>query len=122
MGQPLAFTLPASYLTGAGSYVRIRPTWLSGYATSTTAPNVYLGVKVARAGDADMNAVFDRRVGTRNAQGNRVRSQRSTETRGRRLGEGTGVSPAPKIVLCCIAAGSRLPARKKYARWAKLWS
>eukprot|EP00198_Chlamydomonas_reinhardtii_P011100 XP_001700437.1 predicted protein [Chlamydomonas reinhardtii] len=29
-GKPLLFNMPATYLTGAGSYIRVTPDWLGG--------------------------------------------------------------------------------------------
>lgn len=54
-GKMLSFNLPATYLTPKGNYLRIMPDWLTSYPNGT---NLYIGVRVAKFGDASLSAVY----------------------------------------------------------------
>ncbi|KAG2443795.1 hypothetical protein HXX76_002138 [Chlamydomonas incerta] len=49
---PVTFTLPATYLTGTGAYVRVTPDW------ATTGKNLYLAVRVPKQADAGLGAAY----------------------------------------------------------------
>lgn len=55
VGNPRTFTLPATYLTGSGSYLRLLPDWLPNYGDSSSGRNLYIAVRVAKGGDAGLD-------------------------------------------------------------------
>ncbi len=58
-GGYLSYNLPATYLTGTGNYIRVRPDWLgSSYSTTLTGRNLYLAVRVAKVGDAALGTSY----------------------------------------------------------------
>ncbi|KAG2483493.1 hypothetical protein HYH03_017675 [Edaphochlamys debaryana] len=56
--SPRIFTLGATYLTGNGAFVRVVPNWLSSYSNVNLAKNLYIGVRAAKAGDAQLGGSY----------------------------------------------------------------
>ncbi|GIM06088.1 hypothetical protein Vretimale_10503 [Volvox reticuliferus] len=50
-GATLSFVLPATYITGDGNYLRVKPNWLSNYGNASAAKNLYIAVRVNKGGD-----------------------------------------------------------------------
>lgn len=51
------FILPATYLTGNGSYLRVTPNWINLYPEESS-KNLYIAVRVAKAADANLSAGY----------------------------------------------------------------
>ncbi|EFJ42852.1 hypothetical protein VOLCADRAFT_42097, partial [Volvox carteri f. nagariensis] len=52
VGATLTFSLPATYLSPDGNYLRVVPDWLPSYSNKTLAKNLYIAVRVNKGGDA----------------------------------------------------------------------
>ncbi|GIL52065.1 hypothetical protein Vafri_8007 [Volvox africanus] len=61
-GVALTFNLPATYITGDGSYLRVKPDWLPGYGDSSLAKNLYIAVRVNKGGDVKLGLEFMNKV------------------------------------------------------------
>jgi hypothetical protein len=61
-GGTRTFHLPATYLTGTGNYLRIRPTWLANYGDVLQSKNLYIAVRVAKVGDAALSSTYASKV------------------------------------------------------------
>ncbi|GLC57279.1 hypothetical protein PLESTB_001207100 [Pleodorina starrii] len=59
--------LPATYLTGAGNHLRIRPTWLPTYGNVLQAKNLFIAVRVAKVGDAALSSSYASQVNVHEA-------------------------------------------------------
>lgn len=58
-GIARTFILPATYLTGNGNYLRVLPNWLPTYNDTTVdSKNLYIAVRVAKGGDAGLQASY----------------------------------------------------------------
>ncbi|KAG2427561.1 hypothetical protein HXX76_012215 [Chlamydomonas incerta] len=55
-GTVKSFNLPASYLTGTGSFIRIMTDWTSFYNNTQYGKNIYVSVRVAKRSDASLPA------------------------------------------------------------------
>ncbi|KXZ49083.1 hypothetical protein GPECTOR_23g167 [Gonium pectorale] len=66
-GAAVTFSLPATYLTGSGNYLRVRPNWLASYGSALTAKNVYIALRVGRVGDAALSTSYAPRVNVHEA-------------------------------------------------------
>ncbi|EFJ42849.1 hypothetical protein VOLCADRAFT_97008 [Volvox carteri f. nagariensis] len=51
-GTSLTFSLPATYLSPEGNYLRVVPDWLPSYSDSFNSKNLYIAVRVNKGGDA----------------------------------------------------------------------
>ncbi|GLC59094.1 hypothetical protein PLESTB_001447300 [Pleodorina starrii] len=61
-GVAKSFVLPATYLTGNNNYLRVLPDWLPTYSQPSLAKNIYIAVRVAKAGDAALGAAYASKV------------------------------------------------------------
>ncbi|GIL52149.1 hypothetical protein Vafri_8007 [Volvox africanus] len=61
-GGALSFTLPATYLTPDGTYLRVKPDWLPSYSNARVAKNLYIAVRGKKGGDATMTSTLANRV------------------------------------------------------------
>ncbi|KAG2437966.1 hypothetical protein HXX76_005581 [Chlamydomonas incerta] len=52
LGKALLFNMPATYMTGAGNYIRVTPNWLGAAYTL----NLYMALRVGKNADAGMGA------------------------------------------------------------------
>ncbi|GLC58652.1 hypothetical protein PLESTB_001384500 [Pleodorina starrii] len=59
-GTPRTYFLPATYLTGDGTFLRVQPDWMAGYGS--TGKNLYIAVRVPKGADAAINANYANRV------------------------------------------------------------
>ncbi|GIM11522.1 hypothetical protein Vretimale_14998, partial [Volvox reticuliferus] len=58
-GVSRSFSLPATYITGDGNYLRVLPDWLPTYSLdSSVAKNLYLAVRVPKASDALLGSQY----------------------------------------------------------------
>ncbi|EFJ42793.1 metalloproteinase, extracellular matrix glycoprotein VMP15, partial [Volvox carteri f. nagariensis] len=57
-GTALTFSLPATYLSPDGNYLRIVPDWLPSYRTNVDAKNLYIAVRVNKGGDSSMTLYY----------------------------------------------------------------
>ncbi|EFJ45677.1 metalloproteinase, extracellular matrix glycoprotein VMP27 [Volvox carteri f. nagariensis] len=58
LGSVLSFTLPATYLTSEGNYLRVVPDWLPTYTTASLAKNLYIAVRVNKSGDELLGSFY----------------------------------------------------------------
>ncbi|KAG2422336.1 hypothetical protein HYH02_015453 [Chlamydomonas schloesseri] len=56
------FNLPASWSTGLGNHVRVRPTWTSWYTNAQYGMNLYFEFRQARFGDSSMDITYVNKV------------------------------------------------------------
>ncbi|GIL52145.1 hypothetical protein Vafri_8007 [Volvox africanus] len=61
-GGALSFTLPATYLTPDGTYLRVKPDWLPSYSNASVAKILYIAVRGKKGGDATMTSTLANRV------------------------------------------------------------
>ncbi|EFJ52162.1 metalloproteinase, extracellular matrix glycoprotein VMP36 [Volvox carteri f. nagariensis] len=58
VGTVRSFTLPATYMTSEGIYLRVTPDWLPSYRNLTIARNLYIAVRVNKNGDAELKRPY----------------------------------------------------------------
>ncbi|PNW85979.1 hypothetical protein CHLRE_03g201552v5 [Chlamydomonas reinhardtii] len=56
------FNLPASWSTGLGNHVRVRPTWTSFYTNTLYGMNLYFEFRQAKMGDISLDALYANKV------------------------------------------------------------
>eukprot|EP00198_Chlamydomonas_reinhardtii_P012727 XP_001702064.1 metalloproteinase of VMP family [Chlamydomonas reinhardtii] len=56
------FNLPASWTTGLGNHVRVKPTWASWYNNTNYGMNLYFEFRQAMLGDASMDVTYANKV------------------------------------------------------------
>ncbi|GLI63048.1 hypothetical protein VaNZ11_005763 [Volvox africanus] len=61
-GTFVTWTLPATYITGDNSYLRVIPNWMPTYGNNTLEKNLYIALRVPKAGDAGMSSTYSNRV------------------------------------------------------------
>ncbi|GIM06090.1 hypothetical protein Vretimale_10504 [Volvox reticuliferus] len=61
-GATLSFVLPATYITGDGNFLRVKPDWLSTYGNASAAKNLYIAVRVNKGGDLRLDTMYANRV------------------------------------------------------------
>ncbi|EFJ42847.1 hypothetical protein VOLCADRAFT_41285, partial [Volvox carteri f. nagariensis] len=62
VGTSITFSLPATYLSSNGSYLRVIPDWLPSYNNISSGKNLYISVRVDKDGDALLQPVFANKV------------------------------------------------------------
>ncbi|EFJ42848.1 hypothetical protein VOLCADRAFT_66589, partial [Volvox carteri f. nagariensis] len=62
VGTNLTFELPATYLSPDGNYLRVVPDWLPSYSIKTLAKNLYIAVRVNKAGDVYLGSFYANKV------------------------------------------------------------
>lgn len=72
-GVARKYLLPASYLTGKGNFLRVVPNWLPTYEDSQKARNLYIAVRVAKGGDAELSPELSNQVHIHEVNGTQVR-------------------------------------------------
>ncbi|EFJ46908.1 metalloproteinase, extracellular matrix glycoprotein VMP6 [Volvox carteri f. nagariensis] len=58
----LSFSLPATYLSPDGNYLRVVPDWLPSYSEPTVGKNLYIAVRVNKGGDALLGTFYANKV------------------------------------------------------------
>lgn len=61
-GSTRTFTLPATYLSPTGNYLRIVPDWVANYSEITIGKNLYVALRMAKGGDASLGSFYAGKV------------------------------------------------------------
>ncbi|EFJ42794.1 metalloproteinase, extracellular matrix glycoprotein VMP12 [Volvox carteri f. nagariensis] len=61
-GTGLTFSLPATYLSPEGNYLRVVPDWLPSYKNSSQAKNLYIAVRVNKSGDGSLISLYSNKL------------------------------------------------------------